>query len=60
MLWLPMHPGCELQMQRSASTNSLSRSISRTATAIKESKAGKAIARNRVFKWIAFGINYDM
>lgn len=50
----------EGSIKKSESNNALTRSLSRTASAIKESKAGQAIARNRVFKWITYGLTYDM
>lgn len=29
-------------------------------THVKESKTGKAISRNKFFKWLTYSINYDM
>lgn len=37
-----------------------SNSVLRAVDSVKNSKAGQAIARNRLFKWLTYGLTYDM
>jgi hypothetical protein len=47
-------------LKRSLSDNKLTRSVSKSFSAIKESKPAKALWRSRVWKAITYGINYNV
>lgn len=47
-------------VSRTQSSNSIVRTMSNTAEKIRTSKTGQAIAKNWFFRWITYGINYDV